>query len=186
MRRAQGSARVTGLAELRKSLDEYYASKRLADPKHKHSEIGRLTIEMLGPCPPDAPVLKAKASESRHLLDYVVQEFRRDAVKAATGETGAFILKAAEHMQEFFRVLHAHRGKTATEELANHLYGLYAKAFTCYVLAGGRGFYKHHAMYHLLQRMAMAGHPLEYWCYADEAFNRIVVTMARACHALAF
>ena len=54
------------------------------------------------------------------------------------------------------------------------------------MLAGGRGFYKHHAMYHLLQRMAMAGHPLEYWCYTDEAFNRVVVTMARACHALAF
>ena len=141
---------------------------------------------MLGPCPPDAPVLKAKASESRHLLDFVVQEFRRDAVRAVTGETGAFLLKAAEHMQEFFRVLQAHRGQTATEELAHHLCESYGKAFTYYVLAGGRGFYKHHAMYHLLQRMAMAGHPLEYWCYADEAFNRIVVTMARACHALAF
>ena len=41
-------------------------------------------------------------------------------------------------------------------------------------------------MYHLLQRMAMTGHRLEYWGYADEAFNRIVVTMARARHALAF
>ena len=174
---------TVGMHELRADMDIWYASQR--SQGKELSEIGKLTLEMLGPRPPDAPVLKAKAAESRHLVAFVVHELQLPHVKAATQRNGNFLLESALRLQEFYTCLESTRGNTSPA-LAEKLYGMFVKSFTMFRRAGGRAFPKHHYMYHLLQRMAASGHPMSYWCYADEGDNRERAAVARSVHSLTF
>ena len=141
------------------------------------NRIGRLTYKML--TDGKHARLKAKAAESRHLLDLLpvlMTEYR-----ALFGAKGRHLEAAIRCMVGFFRIVKLEPRQMSAHglnSLQENLLGFLAswKAF------GGHMVYKHHACVHLCQAAERLGNPRFYWTYADEEENRKMSLVSRQLH----
>jgi hypothetical protein len=169
---------------MRSDLWIHYKAMKSADPtwKKKASQVWSLTLKMLGkewnPC------LNAKASESRHLLDFAVAMVAKHQA-SLDAKIGRFLLLSGEAAQQVNAIIRTSpRVMPVDDQLL--LLNAYLKHCAMFVRAGGWLVPKHHMMIHCIQRISILGNPRFYSCYHDESFNGVVVKLARSCHRMTF
>jgi hypothetical protein len=172
------------LLRLRSDLWLHYKEMQQTDPSwhKKASQVWNITLKMLGK--EVNPAVKAKASESRHLLDFCVKlvEVHQHHLEA---DVGRFLLisgKAAQHVNQIIR--ESPRVMTVADQ--QRLLDAYLRHCTTFFRAGGLAVPKHHLMIHCIQRISYLGNPRFYSCYHDESLNGVVVKIARSCHRMTF
>ena len=172
------------LLRLRSALWMHYKRMQAADPtwRKKASQVWSLTIKMLGK--EANPLLKAKASENRHLLDFCVSclEVHQAVLEPVVCKYLLASGRAAVRVNEII--------KEAPQVMAvvdqQRLLDVYLQHCAMFVRAGGWLVAKHHLFIHCIQRIWYLGNPRFYTCYHDESLNGVVVKIARSCHRLTF
>jgi hypothetical protein len=172
------------LLRLRSELWLHYKEMQRNDPswKTKASQVWNLTLKMLGkewnPC------VKAKASESRHLLDFCVKlvETHRAALDA---DSGRFLLASGQAAMEVNQIMREN-GRLMSVEVQQRLLTVFLRHCALFIRGGGNLVPKHHLMIHCIQRISYMGNPRFYSCYHDESLNGVVVKIAKSCHKMTF
>ena len=145
-------------------------------------QLWNITIEMLGKR--SSPVLAAKASESRHALDFAVVLLERHAASLDPLVQKCLLAsgKAAQEVNEIIRT----SPRIMSEAQQQALLHAYIRHTAMYVRGGGHLVPKHHLMIHCIQRIKHLGNPRFYHTYRDESLNGIVVRIAKTAHRLTF
>ena len=169
--------RLQGMIGLNKRIQAYYRSMGPRQ-RGRASRIGRLTSKMLGPS--SAPALRAKAAESRHLLDLAAQLtvehnslFNHGPMK--------FLPRACVELQGFYKVMSASPRRLSPEALRRMRQHI-TMFLVCWGKSGGHFYPKHHMAWHIAQRADELGNPRFYHTYADEGENRAMAKVAKAVH----
>jgi hypothetical protein len=172
------------LLRLRSDLWLHYQQMRAADPEwsKRASQIWNLTLKMLGK--ETNPCVKAKASESRHLLDFChsILEKHHNALEPVQAQF--FLASARAAVQVNAIIKESPRIMTRADQ--QRLLDAYLRHCAMLVRAGGTLVPKHHLFIHCIQRISRLGNPRFYTCYKDESLNGVVVKMARSCHRMTF
>ena len=168
------------MLRMRSTLWVHYKAMIASDPTwHKRaSQVWNLTIKESNPC------LKAKASESRHLLDFAVS-LLEEHVDKLDAVQGPFLLASGRAAQQVNAVIRECPRVMAVAD-QQRLLNAYLRHCSLYCRAGGVLAPKHHLMIHYIQRISYLGNPRFYSCYQDESLNGVVVKIARSCHRLTF
>jgi hypothetical protein len=172
------------LLRLRSDLWLHYKRMQQNDPTwSKHaSQVWNLTLKMLGA--ESNPMLRAKASESRHLLEFAVSLLQKfEAVLPAAA--CKFLLASGLAAVDVNTIIKdAPRLMSGDDQ--QRLLNAYLKHCAMYVRAGGHLVPKHHLFIHCIQRIDVLGNPKYYTCYHDESLNGVVIKLARSCHRMTF
>ena len=154
------------------------------------SEVWNLTLKMLGKR--SNPELKAKAAETRGLLDFAVELLEKHAAKFRDrpGPKNPKTLhecllasgKAAQKVEDIIRRGDREMKRETQRELLFH----YMRHVNFYSRAGGQLTPKHHLMVHMIQRIGRRGNPRFYATYRDESLNGIIGNIAKYAHRLTF
>ena len=175
------------LLRLRSDLWLHYKEMQRLDPewRKKASQVWNLSIKMLGK--EWDPVVRTKASESRHLLDFCVRiaEMHQDHLDQLDPNLGKYLLlsgKAAQQVNDIIR--DSPRVMSVPDQ--QRLMDSYLRHCTFFCRAGGSVVPKHHLMIHCIQRISYLGNPRFYSCYHDESLNGVVVEIAKSCHRMTF
>jgi hypothetical protein len=155
-----------------------------SDPtwRTKASQVWNLTIKMMGK--EYNPVLKAKASESRHLLDFAVGLVEQHQA-ALEPDVARFMLASGRAAMEVNRIIRV-SDRLMDSGTQQNLLDAYVRHLEMYIRAGGWLVPKHHLFVHCIQRICYLGNPRFYTCYKDESLNGVVVKIAKSCHKLTF
>lgn len=172
------------LLRLRSDLWIHYREMQREDPswKKKSSQVWNLTAKMLGK--EANPVLKAKASESRHLLDFCVKLVEKHQ-PFLDHDQGRFLLASGRAALEVNQIIRESPQIMSAED-QGRLLRVYIRHCDMYMRAGGTFVPKHHLMLHCIQRISYLGNPRFYHCYHDESLNGVVVKIAKSCHRMTF
>jgi hypothetical protein len=172
------------LLRLRSALWVHYKAMVRNDPtwSSKASQVWNLTIKMLGK--ETNPVLRAKASETRHLLEFCVGLLERHQASMEPVRC-QFLLAGGRAAMEVNRIM-ADCGRIMSRVDQQRLLDAYLKHCAMHIRAGGTLVPKHHLFIHCIQRITYLGNPRFYSCYIDESLNGVVVKIARSCHRLTF
>jgi len=172
------------ILRLRSDLWVHYKEMQKADSawRTKASQVWSLTLKMLGK--EWAPLLTAKASESRHLLDFCVKMVERHQA-FLDPDKARFLLMSGRAAMEVNRIMHD-SPQIMPEADQERLLNVYVRHCVMYLRAGGIFVPKHHLMIHCIQRISYLGNPRFYHCYHDESLNGVVVKIAKSCHRMRF
>jgi hypothetical protein len=170
------------LLRLRSDLWIHYKAMQQEDPswRTKASQVWSLTLKMLGP--EWNPVLKAKASESRHLLDFCVKVVEQN--QASLDPSQAMFLIAAGQSAMTVNDIIRTSPQIMSVEIQERMMKAYIRHCVMFMKAGGQFVPKHHLMLHCIQRISILGNPRFYHCYHDESLNGVVKKIAKSCHRM--
>ena len=172
------------LLRLRSELFVWYQQKARADPAWARgaSRLWNLTIKMLGK--ESNPVLRAKANETKNLVEFVVALLENHA--ANLDETvHKYLLasaRAAHQVNEIIRT----SPRLMTRDQQQELLNAFIRHCSMYERAGGHLVAKHHLMLHCIQRIGVLGNPKYYSCYRDESLNGVLIKISRRAHRMTF
>ena len=172
------------MLRLRSDLWLHYKAMQRSDPtwRKKASQVWNLTLEMLGK--EWNPVLRAKASESRHLLDFCVKVV--EAKQANLDPNCAGFLLAGGRAAQTVNDIMRDSPQIMSVDDQQRLLDAYIRHCTMHIRSGGNFVPKHHLMLHCIQRIAVLGNPRWYHCYHDESLNGVVKKIAKSCHRMTF
>jgi hypothetical protein len=172
------------LLRLRSDLWLHYQQMRAADPEwsKRASQIWNLTLKMLGK--ETNPCVKAKASESRHLLDFChsLMEKHQHLMEPVRAKFMLASARAAVQVNAIIRDSPRNMSRADQQRLLD----AYLRHCSMFVRGGGSLVPKHHLFIHCIQRISLLGNPRFYTCYKDESLNGVVVKIARSCHKMTF
>jgi len=172
------------LLRLRSSLWIHYKQMQAADPtwRTKASQVWNLTIKMLGK--ESNPNLRAKASETRHLLEFAVGLLEQHQ-GALDPIMARFMLASGRAAMEVNTIIRE-SDRLMDAGTQQRLLDAYIRHLEMYMRSGGNFVPKHHLFIHCIQRISYLDNPRFYACYHDESLNGVVVKIARSCHRLTF
>lgn len=131
-----------------------------------------------------APLLIAKTSESRHLLDFCVKMVERHQA-FLDPDKARLLLMSGRAAMEVNRIMHD-SPQIMPEADQERLLNVYIRHCAMYLRAGGVFVPKHHFMIHCIQRFQYLGNPRFYHCYHDESLNGVVVKIVKPCRRMQF
>ena len=149
-----------------------------------------MTLKMLGKRA--SPELKAKAAETRGLLDFAVELLEKHAARFHDRHgpknpktLHECLLASGKAAQQVENIIN--RGdREMNRETQQTLFFHYIRHVNFYTRAGGKLTPKHHLMVHMIQRIGRRGNPRFYATYRDESLNGIIGNIAKTSHRLTF
>ena len=136
----------------------------------------------------EQPALKAKAAESKGLLQFVehlmqklIPRFEAQANMKDKQKLAKLLWESTEAALSFEKALKTD-GRFMTRLQVLEALSSYKRFLVLYEKAGGPMSPKCHLMYHLIQNCMAKGNPRRYSTYRDETFNAVVAKVARSCH----
>ena len=157
------------LLRLRSALWVHYKQMQASDPtwRTKASQVWSLTIKMIGK--ESNPVLKAKAAESRHLLDFAVGLVEQHQA-ALEPDVARFMLASGRAAMEVNRIIRV-SDRLMDSGTQQNLLDAYVRHLEMYIRAGGWLVPKHHLFVHCIQRIC-SGEPTVLYVLQRRVFQR--------------
>ena len=167
--------RRQNLFHLRRRLSAYYRS--LVRPRGTMSQIGKLTLPMLSSLA--KPRLKSKAAECRNLIPLLPQLCAENP--DSLGDRSVHLQACCTALAQFYDVMQAEPRIMSPGGLRD-LQSSMCRCLNHWKLFGGHIVFKHHCVWHMVERAPRHGNPKYYWTYADEQQNRVMKSVAQSLH----
>ena len=163
------------LKMIRRKMKKFY--KERPRDRGTKTEIGKMTMAMLGTR--KSPRLKAKAAETRNLLELMPQLVRQ--FPWCFGTKFDMISRSVDSLLQVYQVMRSSRRRMSPEQLSELRENMCRHLFL-WKLSGGKLVPKHHYSWHLVERADVNGNPRFSWTYTDEQENRVMGQVAKSLH----
>ena len=162
---SRAEKRAVRLATLNENLKTYYNQLPPSTTK-----IGEISLRTIG-TKPWSSVLKLKASETRHLVPYVVEQL------SGTPGIDNRLRRAGSCLKSLYDVFQW-APQSIDPDMQRKACVLYAEHVFLFRSVGSRLVPKHHFLFLCLATLTKNGNPFSNWVYGDESYNGIAKKIA--------